>query len=113
MIHYILPACSGQSSERERNDCTVRALANATGMAYAEAHALLSKHGRRFKRGAYFGNYYKAYLEAGLTLQGVWQGATYLPCSKYPRKTSKIPTTGADHANRYLPLQGPRGLGPV
>lgn len=76
MIHYILPACSGQSSERERNDCTVRALANATGMAYAEAHALLSKHGRRFKRGAYFGNYYKAYLEAGLTLQGVYGGTS-------------------------------------
>ena len=72
MKGIIHPVAAGASSEREHNDCTVRALANATGMAYSEAHALLSKHGRRFKRGAFFGTYYKAYLEAGLSLVGVY-----------------------------------------
>ena len=68
----IKPEARGASMHTESNDCTVRALANTTGMAYSEAHALLSKHGRRFKRGAFFPSYYKAYLEAGLKLVGVY-----------------------------------------
>jgi hypothetical protein len=72
MGNIIYPVAKGESSERERNDCTVRALANATGMAYSEAHSLLSKHGRKFKCGAFFMVYHRAYLEAGLALQGIY-----------------------------------------
>lgn len=71
-IKTLEPICRGQSSEQEKNDCTVRALANATGMPYAEAHALLSKHGRRFRRGAYFEQSHAAYTEAGLQFLGVY-----------------------------------------
>lgn len=71
-MSIIRPEALGASMQTERNDCTVRALANATGMAYSEAHALLSKHGRRFKHGAFFKSYYRAYLEAGLSLVGVY-----------------------------------------
>lgn len=72
MSKIIHPVSKGESSEREANDCTVRALTNASGMAYSEAHALLSKHGRRFRRGAFFASYHRAYLEAGLQLQGIY-----------------------------------------
>ncbi len=68
----IWPESKGQSSESEANDCTVRALANAAGWAYSEAHALLSKHGRRFKKGAPFSVYHRAYLEAGMCLLGLY-----------------------------------------
>lgn len=72
MSNIIYPVSAGASSHSERNDCTVRALANATGMHYADAHALLSKHGRRFRRGAVFSVYHGAYVEAGLQLVGVY-----------------------------------------
>lgn len=35
----------------EKNDCTVRALATATNMAYDKAWALLKEHGRRARTG--------------------------------------------------------------
>jgi hypothetical protein len=65
------PVSQGQSRMNETNDCTVRALANAAGWDYSEAHALLSKHGRRFRKGAVFSVYHKAYAEAGLHLVGI------------------------------------------
>ena len=42
----------GGTNTNETNDCTVRALANATGMPYKDAHALLKKVGRKEKEGA-------------------------------------------------------------
>jgi hypothetical protein len=66
------PVSQGQSRMNEARDCTVRALANAAGWDYGEAHALLSKHGRRFRKGATFSTYHKAYIEAGLRLVGVY-----------------------------------------
>ena len=62
----------GESDAKEHNDCTVRALCNAANWKYAEAHALLSKHGRRFRHGAVFSVYYKAYVEAGAKLVGIY-----------------------------------------
>lgn len=38
----------------ERNDCTVGAVANATGLSYNEAHERLKAHGRKDKRGCRF-----------------------------------------------------------
>ena len=72
MQKTIWPACAGESSQQEASDCTVRALANAAPMPYADAHALLSKHGRKFRHGATFTVYHAAYLEAGLTLHGIF-----------------------------------------
>jgi len=34
----------GSTSDGETRDCTVRALSNASGMHYDNAHALLKKH---------------------------------------------------------------------
>ena len=39
------------ASIQDRNDCTVRALAIASGIPYAAAHALLKAHGRKQGKG--------------------------------------------------------------
>lgn len=39
------------SKLNERNDCVVRAISVAGCMSYADAHALLRRHGRRWRRG--------------------------------------------------------------
>lgn len=56
----------------ELNDCTVRALANASGMPYESAHALLKKHGRKNMRGAFFDTMKDAYAEAGFEVHKVF-----------------------------------------
>jgi hypothetical protein len=71
-MKIIYPVSRGESNATEHNDCTVRALCNAANWKYPEAHAMLSKHGRRFRRGAVFSVYYKAYVEAGAKLIGVY-----------------------------------------
>lgn len=42
-----------ESFEHETNDCTVRALALATGSTYAAAHAHMAAHGRKARKGAH------------------------------------------------------------
>jgi hypothetical protein len=56
---------------KEKNDCTVRSLASAASIHYDNAHALLKKHGRKDRHGAYFGTMLKAYTEAGFVLDSV------------------------------------------
>lgn len=61
----------GATSDGETRDCTVRALSNACSMPYDQAHALLKKHGRKDRRGAYFSTMLKAYNEADFALDSV------------------------------------------
>lgn len=56
---------------KERNDCTVRSLASASGMHYDQAHELLKKYGRKDRHGARFSTMHKAYDEAGFVLNSV------------------------------------------
>ncbi len=56
---------------KERNDCTVRSLASASGMHYDKAHELLKKHGRKNGCGAFFSTMLKAYGEADFVLESV------------------------------------------
>ncbi len=60
------------STGNEHNDCTVRALANAIDMPYDQAHALLKKHGRKDRKGAYFPTMKAAYEEAGFIVNAVY-----------------------------------------
>lgn len=55
----------------EHSDCTVRALANASGMPYEDAHVLLKKYGRKNRCGAKFPTMHSAYKEAGFVLDSV------------------------------------------
>lgn len=61
----------GATSTGETRDCTVRALSNAADMPYDDAHALLKKHGRKNRCGAFFSTMLKAYNEAGFVLNSV------------------------------------------
>lgn len=61
----------GATSAGETRDCTVRALSNAASMDYDNAHALLKKHGRKNRCGAYFSTMLKAYNEADFVLESV------------------------------------------
>ncbi len=61
----------GATSTGETRDCTVRALSNAGGLHYDQAHALLKKHGRKDRRGAFFGTMLIAYNEADFVLDSV------------------------------------------
>ena len=61
----------GATSDGETRDCTVRALSNAAGIHYDNAHALLKKHGRKDRCGAFFATMLKAYTEAGFVLDAV------------------------------------------
>jgi hypothetical protein len=66
----------GATSAGETRDCTVRALSNASGMHYDQAHELLKKHGRKNRRGAFFSTMLKAYGEADFVLDSV-HGTTW------------------------------------
>lgn len=66
MTEYIKPDSRGKTFCGEAKDCTVRALANASGMEYGEAHDLMRIVGKRVNRnGGHLVNYGKAYLVAG------------------------------------------------
>ena len=61
----------GATSAGETRDCTVRALSNASGLHYDDAHKILKKHGRKDRCGAFFSTMLKAYNEAGFVLNSV------------------------------------------
>jgi hypothetical protein len=71
-MKYIKADSRGATADGfEHNDCTVRALANASSMHYDNAHALLKKHGRKDRHGAKFRTMQAAYSEAGFVLDSV------------------------------------------
>lgn len=51
------------SKFREKNDCVVIALAIASGKPYDEVHAILKRHGRKDRRGAFYGTIFNAVKE--------------------------------------------------
>jgi len=66
----------------ESNDCTVRALANATGMPYKLAHRIMAQRaGRRVGCGVVVTQWHSVYESLGVTLQsvhGTTKGARFL-----------------------------------
>lgn len=78
--------------ENEENDCTVRALANASGMPYRLAHKIMRKAGRVERRGMTTDQWVPVLDRLGFTLQsihGTTKGARYLS-----HKTGKVPQPG-------------------
>ena len=65
----IRPAFKGVSGNGA-NDCTVRAVCNAIGLPYVEAHEVLKRFGRPSARGAVFHTLVKAYTSLGFELVG-------------------------------------------
>lgn len=70
--HLIRPAAVGalayESGIQDKNDCTVRALANAASIPYTQAHAYLKASGRKNNHGAHLDEYAGAYMKAGFEL---------------------------------------------
>lgn len=71
-MQVIKSADTGASCEGERNDCTVRALANATGVHYEAAHALAKHFGRPNKRGLFTHLAHDMYTAAGFKCLGIY-----------------------------------------
>ena len=88
-MSYIKPEINTatiRTVSRETNDCTVRALAVAANIPYDQAHALMAKHGRKFRQGTMHKTQLKAYTEAGGELRAIF---------------------GSDKGARYRALQSP------
>jgi hypothetical protein len=85
----IAPISIGKTSPsaREKDDCSVRALANAADIDYEDAHYCLKEHGRIFGEGVFFETYHRAYLSAGFELFGVY-GTTN--SAKYIKHKTKV-----------------------
>ncbi len=80
-IQFIKSSATGATKENESDDCSVRALANATGISYAKAHAALKHHGRQDRKGVTMDVIVPAYKTFGLNLlsiHGDARGARYL-----------------------------------
>jgi hypothetical protein len=74
--------CKGvERFEGEANDCTVRALANASGMPYKLAHKIMAKAGRVKRQGMKADDWVPVLNRLGFTLEsihGTTNGAKYL-----------------------------------
>ena len=57
---------------RERNDCTVKALAIATGKTYEQAHGALALRGRNFGKGTTMSVFFLALSDLGFTEKEVF-----------------------------------------
>lgn len=60
----------GEAMPTEKNDCTVRALANVLGMPYMEAHTLLAKMGRPNGEGYAIGLHLRKIAADGIEVRG-------------------------------------------
>ncbi|MAL00694.1 MAG: hypothetical protein CL536_00860 [Alcaligenaceae bacterium] len=56
----------------ERNDCTVKALAIATGKTYEQAHGALALRGRNFRKGTTMSAVWKAARDLGFTEKEIY-----------------------------------------
>ena len=56
----------------ERSDCTVKALAIATGKTYEQAHGALALRGRNFRKGTTMNTVFKALSDLGFTEKEVF-----------------------------------------
>lgn len=63
-------SCSGFIAEK--NDCLVRAIANAASIPYSQAHEICSRNGRVNGSGAFFETVIASATEAGFELSGVF-----------------------------------------
>jgi hypothetical protein len=100
MAKLITPARAGVFSFGENRDCTVRALANSTGLLYGNAHNILKRHGRTDKRGCTHYVWHDAYISNGMSLVGVY-GTTH-GARSLARKLSVVAQDGIT-LGRMLP----------
>lgn len=64
--------CRRSDKWRERNDCTVKALAIATGKTYEQAHGALALRGRNFRKGTTMTTVFLALSDLGFTKKEIF-----------------------------------------
>jgi hypothetical protein len=80
LIYPSINTAKMRTVSRETNDCTVRALMAAANITYDQAHATMTKHGRKFGKGTYHDTQLKAYTEHRGELRAIFgttKGARY------------------------------------
>lgn len=70
--HRIEPVTKGASYDGEKNDCAVRALANAKDIPYEEAHFTMHRYGRRDRKRTLVSVSHKAYTMHGFKCIGIY-----------------------------------------
>lgn len=102
-MRYLPVSSTGAINPKESNDCTVRALANASNIPYKSAHDLLKKHGRKSGCGCNSDVWHKAYTEAGFKLLGLY--GTTARTRHISKKIGVSPKSGIS-IGRLLPSLG-------
>ena len=64
--------CEQSSEFGERNDCSVKAVAIATGICYASVHEIFKKHGRKDCDGTTHSTFKAALAELGYTFDTIY-----------------------------------------
>lgn len=105
---YIKTAAYGATGAdvglNEKNDCVVRAFANASGVDYLSAHALAKTYNRKSGKGMHFNNLHDMYVNNGFELVDVF-GSTYP--AKYARfYVGKTTATKGTTLKNLLPKLG-------
>lgn len=86
---YIKSAGYGATKHGESNDCTVRAMANSSGMDYDSVHYVLKKNGRKDNKGVRYDVIMPSMKELGFQFVGVFGKTRAAKC-------------GIEHAAKYF-----------
>lgn len=86
---------------RESNDCTVKALAIATGKTYEEAHGALALRGRNYRKGVSMFTFWDSLSDLGFTEKEVYyhyivkksENPYYQKCEQTQEKAKKMRRT--------------------
>jgi len=71
-LSWIIPADKGQGAGLEKNNCAVRAVANATGKEYSIVHATMQSNGRKHGKGTPWKTISTVHNIFGLSIIGVF-----------------------------------------
>ncbi len=94
-----------QAGFRENNDCAVVAIAAATGVPYAAAHAALKAAGRKDCRGTFIHQTQKALLALGFRMINVPMSSVI---ATFPSPHNNLKTITSHHPERFAKVW-PRG----
>lgn len=98
---WIAPISTGTKDEssNEHNDCSVRALANCTGISYSESHAIHKNYGRKTRKGTNWIPLLNSYQKVHLRIKGIY-GSSYL--SSLASRTTGLQTNSGMTVKSFL-----------
>ena len=96
---------AGADYEHEHNDCSVRALANCTGMSYKNSHGIHKSSGRKNRKGTNWISLSSAYAKAQMELKSIC-GKSYL--SALAHRTTGVSISAGTTVKTFL-KNNPKG----